>query len=472
MNNRNRHEEELRYIMQQREKVKASKDARDKSLLAFQDGLKDISNRSKKELKRKKLRQRVIGSVATVVAAGIAGLLIINFTVLQDDTQDDLPTHIVPDVVDDEKKGGESIDLQHTEENPDLLLKILERPTFDFDDLNAMNTTSIYNDTFSVYLPRDWFVEEEQEEEFYSVHVNGPASEELNLLLFDVNAEEELIEEKIQELTADFTQTGETTVPLDLLINEMRMNFQVSFPFREVLPFDQENTRMYAFIDDDTGRFLEVYVSQLFGHPMIYTADFPLDDKESWSISWLIFSQMRVGMPYIFPGSEGDIHQEYQRPLEQTVLLQVGAIGFEEVQLELYVNEEAGITSYLPKDTKIERIEHDYFIEWRFSDPAVSANSFYSFGKLKDGFPIEQGKEIMFDAFNIDLSYHEDLGGGIPHHYAYYSGMDEEFIDGYFELFELSGEWFYKHKHADREDYNGGVFMQRLDTFIGSLEKY
>ncbi|KHF40540.1 hypothetical protein [Halalkalibacter okhensis] len=472
MSDRKREDEELRYIMQKRKAMKASKEARNKSLLAFQKGLKDLSTRPRKEQKRKKLGQRVIGGVATLAAASIAGLLILNLTVFQDDTQDEVPTHTLPEDGKGEIRAGESIDLQHIEENVELVKRVLERPTFDYDDLNAMNTTNIYNNTFSVHLPRNWFVEEEEGEDVHSVKINGPDSEQMNLLVFDIDAGEELIEEQIQKLTADFSQTAETIVPTNTLIEEMRMNFQISFPFDHVFPFDMENTRMYAFIDEESGRFMELYVSDLLGQPMIYTADFPLDNKESWFVSWLIFTYMRVQTPYTVPGSEGELHDEYQRPLEKTVLLQIGAFGFEEVQLELYENEEVGITSYLPPETTIERIEHDYFTEWRFSEPTVSADSFYSFGKLKDGFPLEQGKEIMFDAFNIDHAYHEDLGGGTPYHYAYYSGMDEEFIDGFIELFELSGEWFYKHKHADREDYNGGVFMQRLQTFIDSLEKH
>ncbi|WP_368505007.1 hypothetical protein AB3N04_04995 [Alkalihalophilus sp. As8PL] len=196
-----------------------------------------------------------------------------------------------------------------------------------------------------------------------------------------------------------------------------------------------------------------------------------MEDKESWTTSWLVFSFMRiVDIPHTIQGSETERHPEYNRPIEKKVVLDVGASYFEEVDIELYVDDELGMTSYLPKGTEVEQIEHEHFTEWRFTEPGVSENSFYSFGKLKNDFPFQRSMQTMFGAFDINLEHYEDLGGGTGYGYGYYSGMDEEFIDGYIQLFESPNGWYYHHKHADREDYNGGVYTQRLRMFIDSIE--
>ncbi|MDV2682910.1 hypothetical protein RYX56_00835 [Alkalihalophilus lindianensis] len=64
------------------------------------------------------------------------------------------------------------------------------------------------------------------------------------------------------------------------------------------------------------------------------------------------------------------------------------------------------------------------------------------------------------------INYQANTGYG----YGYYSGMEDEFIDGYVQLFESPNGWYYHHKHADKEDYNGGVYTQRLRMFIDSIE--
>ncbi|ERN54408.1 hypothetical protein M3689_02735 [Alkalihalophilus marmarensis] len=116
----------------------------------------------------------------------------------------------------------------------------------------------------------------------------------------------------------------------------------------------------------------------------------------------------------------------------------------------------------------VDRLFH--FTEWRFSEEGVSENSFYAFGKLEADFPFQRSMQTMFGAFDIDLSYYEDLGGGTPYHYGYYSGMEEAFIDGYITLLETPDGWYYKHSHADRQDYNGIHYSQKLQMFLEFME--
>ncbi|GAE24930.1 hypothetical protein JCM9140_896 [Halalkalibacter wakoensis JCM 9140] len=462
----NRHDDELRTILKQKQKVKISKQVREKSLQSFQEGLNQLDKGRSLTRKKnhKKRRSQLIGGIATLTAAGIAGLLIANTNFLEDEVVPANPTDY-----EEEIRGGETVQIQQNEEEDALLEEIFDRPTFDYDDLNGMRTNNIYNDTFSVYLPSGWSIEESHVEDEHFIQVTGNEGQTMNLSLFDESVTEEVLEERKQEALAAFAHLNQVDVPPDRLIEHMRMNFTISFPYKEVFPFSMESTEMFAFFDEDEGKFIEIYVSELFGQSMIYTAQYPLHTKESWTASWLFFTYLgTVGESYTY--GEGERHPDYERPTEKKALLRIGAFGYEEIHLELFEIEELRITSYIPTDISVEQMEHDYFTEWRFFNPEVSEKSFYSFGKLKEGFPLDRGKEIMFETFGIDPSYHEDLGGGTPHHYAYYSGMDDAFIDGSIELFEQSGEWYYKHKHADREDYNGGVFMQRLQLFIDSLE--
>ncbi|WP_216827392.1 hypothetical protein [Alkalihalobacterium elongatum] len=481
MNNRKQNDDELRYILKQKETIKASKEARAKSLQAFQDGLKEGIH-SPQKLKRHKRRENIIGISATVAAAGIVSLLILNSSLFEDEAPIRDGSVVIGGGEDSNLPGEKEIsiedvppneenNLQYSEKQDFSLESVLDRPSFDYDDLNPLGTFSLYNDTFYVRLPNNWSVEENKGDAVHSIYMSGNESERMNLLLFSGDLDEELIQEKIRELTSEFSGAEEVIIPPDVLVDEIRRTHQISFPHKNVFPFEVDEARISAFFNEDTGRFMELYVSELFGRAMIYTVELDIDDISIRNLPWIFFTHMMVVSPHVY-GSEGDLHPQYNRPMDKRVILQVGAMGIEEVEVELYDIPELGMTSYLPRNTDVKEIEHQYFTEWRFTEPGVSKNSFYSFGKLKEGFPLKQGKEVMFEAFDIDLNYHEDLGGGTPYHYAYYSGMEGDFIDGHFQLFEVAGDWYYKHKHADREDYNGGVYTQRLGMFVEFLEKH
>ncbi|MGJ9459867.1 hypothetical protein [Oceanobacillus sp. CF4.6] len=450
-----------------KERIEASNEARKKSLLAFQDGLNQAGLRKTKS-KRRKLRQRVIGISSTAIAASIAGLLFLSTGILGDSNSNVTTDqgNSVEEILQDEENAR---DVQDNEPE-DLLETILNRPPFDYDDLNGMPTSSIFNNDLKVYLPRDWTIDETEVNDAYSIHMSGENGEQMNLLLFNEDYDQEVFDTHLQQLTASFAEAEEVSIPVDSFINEIELSHQVSFPHENVFPFETENAEITAFFDEENGKFMELYISELFGHPMIFTSELSLDDTESWMLPIRFFTFMQANYPHTIHGSEGDLHPEFNRPIEKSVLLPVGAMGVEEVDVELYEMEELNMTSYLPRDTEVERIEHAQFTEWRFTEPNVSENSFYAFGKLKHGFPLENRKEIMFEALNIDLSYSDNMEGVNSYHYSYQSGMDEEFFDGYIELFEANGEWYYKQKHADRQDYNGGVYSQRLDLFIDSME--
>lgn len=477
MKNHKNEDEELRYIMKQKETMKATKEAREKSLLTFQDGLKDVIPKRKKKHNRKKIRQRFFVTFASVAAVGIASLILINYDFVQDgghldsgiDENDGEETF--NEMVEDKNEKKQEIILEDVEENEALVERILDRPIFDYNDLNTMPRQQIQNETFSINLPDEWSIEEDDDDTIYSTHMTGPDSERMDFILFDHDVSQEKITNKIEDTISEITRTEETTVSPEIFNDQFTMKNQIPTVFSTMFPFDNEKAQMYAFIDEESGRFTELYISELFGQPMIYTMGVSLEDKESWALSWTFFSQMRVTKSlYTIQGSEGELHPQFDRPLEKTVILTEGAVSFRETDIELYEIEELGITSYIPVNVEDERIEHEHFIEFRFTDEDFSKNSFYSFGKLKEGFPLEDGKETMFHAFNIDQAHHEDLGGGNGYGYGYYDGSGDYDIEGYIQLFEVFDNWYYKHHHSEREDNNGIMYNTWLDMLVDFIE--
>ncbi|OZU87609.1 hypothetical protein CIL03_16100 [Virgibacillus indicus] len=470
MNKFNEREDELLDSLRKQKGMKVSEEAREKSLHAFQKGLKDGEGKRGMSEKSRKYGRKIPGIIAGAAAAGISVLLFLNTGII-DSNQSGAGGNA--EIGSEENKDTESDAIKTNDQDEvndiDLLDKALNRPAFNYNDLNSMPTQKIFNGKIEVHLPSGWTVSETEGDNEFQIQMTGDDGEQMKLLLFDKAHAQEAFDTRIQELTADFKKTEGTAIPVDEFVENISMNREVSFSYPNVVPFDKENTEMTAFYNGESGQFMEMYVSELFGYPMIFTSEFSYDDDDSWNNSIIFFTFMYTGNPPLdIHGSEGENHPVYERPVEKDVILQVGASGVEQVEVELYENNELGLTGYLPKNTDIQRIEHDYFIELRFTEPNVSENSFYSFGKLKDGFPIEKGKEIMFEALDIDLSYYKESDGPIPHHYSYQDA--EAFVDGYIQLFEANGEWYYQHKHADRHDYNGGVYIQRLNMFVDSIE--
>ncbi len=446
--------------------MRASNEIRQKSLQAFKNGINHSIRIQKKKKKWYKVRYRFIISTSSILAASIAMLLVYN-DFFQNESLD-------PNVEVQQSVSDRSFVLNDIRENNDVLEKVLNKYPYDYEDINSLGYHDISNDSLTIRLPTGWSVENTDNEKINIAKINGTNSENMNLYLFnemDSSYQEEIIDDFISNIAVSNVKS--TKIPNTLLTNEIRINFDIGFPHDEILPINMEEAEIYAFIDEENERFMELYIGEIYGQPMVFTVDIPLNQQESWAISWIVLSFMIIqdSPPYVVHGSEGESDPTtYNRPITQSVILPIGAFGYEEVPVELYINEELGISSYLPVGTNVERIEHEYFTEFRFTEDNVSENSFYAFGKLKDSFQLDHAKEIMFSSFNIDLGYYEDLGGGQPYHYSYYSGMDEAFIDGWFNLFELSGDWYYIHKHADRSDYNGGVYSQRLRMFEELIE--
>lgn len=459
-------------VLNKSERMEASDKAREKSLRAFQDGLKEAGPQIKKR-KKLTIRKQVIGLSSTIAAAVIVMLLAFSTGIFGDrNTEGTISQGNDGNPV---QRNEQAVTDEQNEETSDVVEMIWDRHPSDYNDLVNLEIRSIFNDDLMVFLPRDWTMDEIEGEDSYSIHMSGTDGEQMNLVLFEED-DQEGFATHLQEMTASFAEAEKVSIPVDAFVEEMRASRDIYLNYENVFPFEIENAEITAFIDETSGKFMELYTSELFGYPMIFTSELSLRDTESWSLPLQFFASMYTHEPFVFQGSEGEPHPELNRPVEKTVLLPIGASSAEIVEMELFEIEELNMTSYLPRDGEVERIEHEHFTEWRFTETHIPESSFYSFGKLKSGFPLEDAKEIMFEAFDIDPAFSPpvDGDGDFPHHYSYDTANAEGGIGigGYFELFEANGEWYYGHKHADWQDYNGGFYSSRLNYFMDSLEWY
>lgn len=465
-----KHEDDILYdVLNKKKRMEVSDEAREKSLLAFQDGLKEAGPQNKKR-KRRKHRKQMIGFSSTIAAACIVTVLAFSTGVF-----DEHNTEVIISQGNGGNQGQKSEQVvtdEQNEETSNIKEMIWKRHPSDYNDLVNLDIRSIFNDDLMVFLPKNWTIDETKGENTYSIHMSGTDGERMNLVLFQGDNNQDVFNAHIQEMTASFSDAEQITIPADAFVDEIKASREIYLNYDNVFPFEIENAEITAFIDETSGKFTELYTSELFGYPMIFTSELSLRDTESWSLPLQFFASMYTHEPFVFQGSEGEPHPELNRPVEKTVLLPIGASSAEIVEMELFEIEELNMTSYLPRDGEVERIEHEHFTEWRFTETHIPESSFYSFGKLKSGFPLEDMKEIMFEAFDIDPAFSPPVDGDITHHYSYDTANAEGGIGigGYFELFEVNGEWYYGHKHADWQDYNGGFLSSRLNYFIDSLE--
>lgn len=468
MAKREQEKDKLAEVFDNQPKVKASQEAREKSLQAFQDGLKENRSTHKKE-KRLKFRKHLIGLSLTVAAAGLVTVL--TFGAFGEPSPEDAGSQGSDGP---QKQESEQTNIE-PQEISDILNEILKRRPLCLEETEHFQHVDLFEEgPLYSYMPGDWEWMVSEDKNTHTLHLTGPAGEEMYLMLFKQEASD-LFNKRVQGVAANYAHAEKIPIQTEHFVEELKTNRMIHPKFDDILPFDITNTEMAAFIDKENGTFHDFIVSELFGYPMIFTSKLSLDDVDSWNLPIHFFTEIHVTEePMVVRGSEGEDHPEYKRPIDKTVLVSIGASWRPEIiEMELYENEELQLTSYLPADTEVERNEHEYFTEWRFTNPSISKNSFYSIGKLNDGFPFENGEEIMFDTFGIDPAFSPGPLGN-THYYPYesiYAGKDSDSnIGGYFELFEANGAWYYMHTHNDYEEYNGGHLLTRLEYFISSIE--
>lgn len=476
-NEKRQEDQDLREIMKQRKAINASKAAREKSLQAFQQGFEEAAKDKKKKQKRLQLRQRVMGSLATVTAAAVAGLLLFNTNFLQEHIFNWDETEKVEETTD-------PIDLLELELNEDIVNTIMDRPFFQHVELSDMRHWRIFNSQMSIPLPVGWSSDEVEEDGVFNITITGSDTEKLTLMLFTEEPAREEFDSILAEHLANWSYTDATIIPPDRMKGEFNYLMEVLPYYKDTFSFDTGTAAMYGFIDEEEGRFRELYVSKLYGMPMIYTSEYPLDNNQSWNHSWLIFSRMSVNEFFPVRGSEGEHHPDYNLPVKKTVMATEQGY-FREMDIELVVIEELGVTSYLTNGTDVTRFENDHLTSWRFTEPLVSRNSFTSFGKLTENIPIYLRREILFDAYGIELGMeHEDEvteDSAIFRYPGYMQIFDpNDNMDsyggtysssGYFELFEHDGDWYYRHLHRAETDTSPRVFTN-MELFLRYLEWY
>ncbi|MCD8508468.1 MAG: hypothetical protein LRY73_00165 [Bacillus sp. (in: Bacteria)] len=465
------HGQELRQLLKQRKTVDVPKEVREKSLKAFQQGLKDGRNDQIKEQKRQKLRQQVVGGLATVTAAAVAGLLLFQSNFLTENILNwDEPVPI---------EETDPVDLQDIDVNEEVLDWLMDRPSTNSEDLTNMRHWRFINNELSVPLPVGWTLDEEEDNGIFTLKIAGSNTEELTLIMFPEGVERDAFDLQLEKLMSNWSYTEATIIPNRLLTGEYNYTMGPMTFYENIFAFNTDTAALYGFIDEDTGRVRELYLSTLFGMPMIYTADYPIDYPEVWNQSWLIFSKMTVNEFFTVRGREGEIHPDYQLPVKKMIMKTENG-QYKEMEIDLLVLEEIGFTSYMPTGSQIDTKEHETFVEWRFTHPSVSENSFFALGKLKDSFPLEKRKEVLFEAFGIEEDNYKETGMNPNMYYyensSYYdpyaeddTNEDVKQIDGFFEFFEQDGTWYFIHEHVVYESINDRKPFE-IETFLRYME--
>src|SRR5699024_186363 len=156
-------------VLNKKQKLEVSDEARAKSLRAFQDGLKDAVPKSKKS-KRSKLRKQVIGFSSTI-AAGVIAIVLAYINGIFNEMDTGITTQENNDY------WGEQSEPPVTEENiadtDDIMEKVWNRLPFKYSDLENFQRKRIINDDFIIYLPNDWTVNEVKENDTISIQFSG-----------------------------------------------------------------------------------------------------------------------------------------------------------------------------------------------------------------------------------------------------------------------------------------------------------
>ncbi|TMW70963.1 hypothetical protein [Alteribacter natronophilus] len=484
---KNNHEEDMLRSLtkKQTKQVKAPEKTKEASLQAFTRGLGENHNAREKEKRRTRWKHGIFGGLATVVAAGVGAILILHTTLTDGQTdfqsteynQDNHDNDIVEDaaVITDEPWNSESLtpdDLPQLGKDDRVLRHILNHEMINY-NVHQFEYFNIRNDHYSVRLPRNWSVREDYDDGVYRSEFKGSGTDKMTFTFLPEDRFDE-VDVEVQQILNNWDYTAGSTIN----IGEVK-SFVSSLPGKEYISnsnqFDINEVELYAFVNEENGRLYELFIFDFFGQPIILTAESQIEEKNDDRLSWVALSEMSITKNRPVYGSEGELHPEIMRPESKDTILAHFTGQYEVVEMSLMEFPEWHLSSYLPSNTEVEEIQGEHFNFYRFSDPEISENSYYVFGKLDDSFDLDNAREIFHSSFGIDLDFKENLGGSDPYIFSYAGSTGsshEEFIDGYFRIVERFGEYYFTHKHADRVDYNSGEFTKRLDFFMDNLEKH
>ncbi|MFA1822340.1 hypothetical protein ACDX78_19620 [Virgibacillus oceani] len=481
MKKKNDENQELKKIIKQKSLIKAPKEAHQKSLRTFQKGME--TNKMTKP-SNSKINRQLLASIATSAAViGIMIVLLLDTDLFANnepsstpsppaaDVEEDVEEEIEEEVEENAEQSSQPIHLKDIGEDGEFINEVLERPIFDAMEYHP-RYQSFDENQFVLDLPSNWSMEETTEEDNLNVHLSGDETEQIQIILFDEDQTNEAIIDYAEELLSSYNQTDQTIVPSSSIIEKITQE-PLSFNRYEMLfPFNIEEAQVYAFKNEDIGRYYELFVAELFNRQMIYVSDLPLDNKDTWQTSWEMLASLAPEETPLLILDETEMHPTYDRPLQGEAIVAKGALSIDTVDLELYVNEELGMTSYFESTTETDKIDDDLYTEWRFYDKRYSDYSFYSYGMLKEGFPLDQGYQLIFETFDMDPATYEEMDGAIPYHYSYGNNANGNNYNGYIEFFEVEDSWYFVRVHEDYQDYNGGIFHERMRLLKNEAEYF
>ncbi|GAB3802636.1 hypothetical protein [Virgibacillus kimchii] len=475
MKKKNKEDQDLKNIFEKKHLIKAPKVAHEKSLVAFQQGLE--SSKMTKPA-NPKFKRQLFASIGSAAVIGIMVILLLDTDLFANNDPSSTPSppaadveeETVEEVEENMEQSGQPIHLNDIGEDEEFINEVLERPIFDANSYSP-NLQS-FDNAFVLDLPTNWSMEETTEDDHLNVYLSGDETEQIQIILFNKEQTDGALIDYAEELLSNYNHTDQTIVPSSSIIEKITQE-PLSFNRYEMLfPFNIEEAQVYAFKNEDIGRYYEIFIAEFFNRQMIYVADLPLDNKETWQTSWeMLASLAPEEMPYLML-DETEMHPTYARPVEGEAIVHLGALRIDSIDIELYVNEELGMTSYIESGTETEKIDEDVYTEWRFYDRRFSDFSFYSYGMVKEGFPLDQGYQPIFNTFGMDPALYNEKDGAIPHHYNYGNNSGGNNYNGYIEFFEVEGNWYFERVHEDYQDYNGGIFHERMRLLKNEAEHF
>src|SRR5690606_18072556 len=129
--------------------------------------------------------------------------------------------------------------VEKEETDQQILEKIMNRPSIGYEVLNG-SSRRIFNNKLEVQLPFSWKITETEMDHSYQIEMTKDEDEQMNLILFDKEPTEEVLQNHLQELTTDYENIEGIQVPVQDFVESLRSNIQLPSTHPNGVTFDIE----------------------------------------------------------------------------------------------------------------------------------------------------------------------------------------------------------------------------------------
>lgn len=358
--------------------------------------------------------------------------------------------------------------LKDIEINTQLARQFIKRGPYVF---SPIQPELIHHDEFYISLSTDWNAETNPIKNGTKTVLSGPDSQEVTIYLFNDDSSEDTITEVADNLLKEHPYTSATQLPYEDLRNHF-INARVVLSHDRVGFTIDKDAWLYSFENDETNQFYDLFASKLYGKRILLFANYPLDQTDLRAQTYYFMSNIfPEESPYVLEVS--DELSEDGRPLEKEVVTSIDFEGYSRLEVELYHNKELQFSTYLPKNSKLDRIAHNEFIEWKISSETES-NSFYSFAKLDSDINVDELEDILVHTYGINsrtLDVHDDET--ISFYPETTDGKQSKEVTGYIKKYTFDKEFYFVYHQIDTSietEPAQVVFTQMPQYFIDEIQ--